>query len=97
MISNTRRDQQHPQEREDRSVINQLISGEPTDYNLTELGRLRIRYHNFPGARELQKDLDLVLQRWGLTQEELFKKTISIHSEGSLHRNRSGEEQQDWS
>jgi Protein of unknown function (DUF3288) len=97
MSDSPTRDQQHPQEREDRSVMNQLLSGEPTDYNLTELGRLRIRYQNFPGARELQKDLDLILQRWGLTQEELFKKTISIHSQGSLNRNHSLEEQQDWS
>lgn len=91
MISSSKRDQQHPQEREDRSVVNNLLTGEPTDYNLTELGRLLIRYQNFPGARELQKDLNLVLQRWGLTPEELFKKTISIHSQGLLYKSKANQ------
>jgi len=95
MSNGTKRDQQHPQEREDRIIVNQLLSEESNDHNLTELGRLLIRYYNFPGARELQKDLEILLQRWGLTLEELFEKTRHIYKQGSLQVQFS--EQEDWS
>ena len=92
------RNQQHPQEKEDRQVVNQLISAkEIGDFELTELGRLLIRYQNFPGALELQRDLQNLLQNWQLTQQELFVKTRTIHACGSLRTHNSDQEQQDWS
>ena len=99
MTNSSRRDQQHPQEREDRLVVNQLLSAltGPSDHNLTELGRLIIRYDSFPGAREIQRDLHLVLQNWGLTLDELFIKTRHIHTQGKGQLSHLGEEQQDWS
>ncbi len=49
-------DQKHPQEKSDRLIVNELLLADATDYNLAELARLRIRYCNFPGARQLSQD-----------------------------------------
>ncbi|MBP0018803.1 MAG: DUF3288 family protein [Cyanobacteria bacterium SBLK] len=90
-------DQTHPRETVDTFVIRK-IQEEKSDYNIVELARLRIRYHNFPGARKIQQDLDRILQDWGLTEEELFALSRDIHSQGNIYRRtRDGEEQQDWS
>jgi hypothetical protein len=92
----TDKDQQHPQWRSDRQIANTLLSAEPTDYNLVELARLRIRYRGFPGARDIQADLDKALQQWQLTEEELFTKTRQIHQTAQVYRGRSNQ-REDWS
>jgi hypothetical protein len=90
-------DQIHPRAKSDRVVLDNLLNAEPNDYNLVELARLRIRYHNFPGAREIQKDLDRVLQQWQLTETELYDKTRQIHALGQVYRRRvKDKDQQDW-
>ena len=94
---NKTQDQQHPQENTDRQVISRLLNGQPTDENLLDLARLRIRYNNFPGARDLQKDLDYLLKQWQFTEEELYAKTRHIYEQGSLNKKRNLDEQQDWS
>lgn len=73
-------DQQHPQYNGDRQILNDLLKGEPTDRNLADLARLRIRYTGFPGARDIQTDLLKAMERWGLTEAELFAKTRQIHA-----------------
>lgn len=89
-------DQQHPQEKDDRALVDRLLQGEINAYNMAELARLRIRYRNFPGAREIQRDLDLLLQQWQLTEEQLYEKTRQLHAAGEVYRRRNpGEE--DWS
>lgn len=91
-------DQAHPQASRDRLIIDQLLKGEPTDHHLVELARLYIRYDGFPGARDIQQDLKLLFQQWGLTEEALFAKTREIHRTGQAYKHlRQGEEQQDWS
>ncbi|NWF62578.1 MAG: DUF3288 family protein [Fischerella sp.] len=90
------KDQQHPLYNRDRSLVNSLIAGEATDYNLAELARLRIRYQGFPGARDIQSDLDKILQQWGITEAELFEKTRAIHAVGGIYKSRSKKEEQDW-
>ena len=90
-------DQQHPQEKTDQEVVNTLLTGNPDGYNLAELARLRIRYQNFPGARQIQRDLDLVLQRWGFTEEQLFEQTRQLHQTGKVYERTIGETEQDWS
>jgi hypothetical protein len=90
------KDQQHPQWRLDRQTVDTLLAGEPTDYNLAELGRLRIRYQGFPGARDIQADLDKVLERWDLTEVALFEKTREIHAIAQVYRGR-GSQRDDWS
>ncbi|GFE68576.1 DUF3288 family protein [Chroococcus sp. FPU101] len=90
-------DQKHPLEKQDREIVNRLLQEEPTDYNLAEFARLRIRYQNFPGARETQKDLDRLLNLWQLTEAALFEKTRQIHLKAQVYKKRGDESQQDWS
>ena len=90
------KDQQHPLYNRDRPLIDILLAQEATDYNLAELARLRMRYQGFPGARDIQKDLDKALQQWGLTEAELFEKTRQIHNLGGIYKSRGKKEEQDW-
>ncbi|MCM0592513.1 MAG: DUF3288 family protein [Gloeotrichia echinulata IR180] len=90
------KDQQHPLYNRDRSFIDILLAQEPTNYNLAELARLRIRYLGFPGARDIQQDLDKVLQHWGLSESELFEKTRQLHDVGGIYTSRGKKEEQDW-
>jgi Protein of unknown function (DUF3288) len=90
------KDQQHPLYNRDRPSIDILLAQGATDYNLAELARLRIRYQGFPGARDIQKDLDKVLQEWGLTETELFEKTQALHKIGGIYKSRGKKEEQDW-
>ncbi|MBW4643264.1 MAG: DUF3288 family protein [Goleter apudmare HA4340-LM2] len=90
------KDQQHPLYNRDRPLIDILLAQEATDYNLAELARLRIRYQGFPGARDIQKGLDQVLQHWGLSEAELFAKTRQLHDVGGIYKSRGKKEEQDW-
>jgi hypothetical protein len=90
------KEQKHPQYKTDRRVVSQLLAGEPTDYNLVELARLTIRYDGFPGARDIQADLKKTLQRWQLTETELFEKTRAIHQRGDVYKG-LGRGREDWS
>lgn len=92
------KEQQHPQQRQDNQIADRLLGAEVNDYNLTELARLRIRYTGFPGARQIQQNLDAVLQRWRLTEEKLFELTRQIHAKGQVYKkDNSPEGQEDWS
>ncbi|KJH70346.1 DUF3288 family protein [Aliterella atlantica] len=92
------KDQQHPLYKSDRNILNNLLVSEPTDYNLAELARLKIRYHGFPGARDIQADLDKVLQTWGLNETSLFARTRQIHAGTPIYRGRANRgETEDWS
>ncbi len=95
-MAESTKDQQHPQWSADREVVNALLAGDPTDYNLAELARLRIRYQEFPGARDIQADLERVLQRWQLTETELFNRTQQIHQLAQVYKGR-GAKREDWS
>lgn len=90
------KDQQHPQWSSDRQVLNSILEGQMTDYNLAELARLRIRYRGFPGARDILADLDKALSRWQLTEAELFAKTRQIHQLAQVYKGR-GSQRDDWS
>ncbi|MGF1498197.1 MAG: DUF3288 family protein [Elainellaceae cyanobacterium] len=96
MVADSSKDQQHPQYKDDRAIATTLLNGEQNDYNLAELARLRIRYGGFPGARDIQADLDKILTRWGLTEAELFARTQQIHQSGQVYRNVSAK-RDDWS
>ena len=90
--------QQHPQWMSDRQIVNTLLTGEPTNYNLVELARLRIRYRGFPGATDIQTDLDKVLQQWGFTEADLYQKTRQIHAIEQVYKTRSRKgDTEDWS
>ncbi|MEB3358976.1 MAG: DUF3288 family protein [Synechococcales bacterium] len=96
MSPDSSKDQQHPQYKDDRAIATTLLNGEQNDYNLAELARLRIRYCGFPGARDIQADLDKILTRWGLTEAELFARTRDIHQSGQVYRNVNAK-RDDWS
>lgn len=81
-------EQRHPQAKGDREIVNTLLIEKPTDYNLAELARLLIRYRGFPGAKDIQADLQKVLRIWELTEEELYAKTRKIHAEAKVYKNR---------
>ena len=90
--------QQHPQWMSDRQIVNSLLTGSPTNYNLVELARLRIRYRGFPGATDIQTDLDKVLQQWGFTEADLYQKTRQIHATEQVYKTRSRKgDTEDWS
>ncbi len=97
-MSNENVDQKHPQNKKDRLTIDNLlqVQSDPGDRELVELARLIIRYRNFPGARDIQKDLTVALDTWQLTEEELYKKTRSIHALGTVYRRTPSGEKQDW-
>ena len=90
-------DQQHPQEKKDQEVVHALLQKEANPQSLAELARLRIRYHNFPGARQIQRDLDLLLQKWELTEEQLFEQTRRFHDTRQVYQHIKGQDAQDWS
>ncbi len=94
--SQAKKDQQHPQWSNDRPIVDALLAGEPTDYNLAELARLRMRYMGFPGARDIQSDLETLMQRWQLTETALYEKTCQLHATGQVYKNRKPEKE-DWS
>lgn len=90
-------DQKHPQNRRDRLTVDNLLKvSDPSDRELVELARLIIRYRNFPGARDIQRDLQVALDTWQLTPEELYRKTRAIHAVGTVYRLTATGEQQDW-
>ena len=95
---NNSADQKHPQNKKDRLTVDHLLATEtePGDRELVELARLTIRYRDFPGARDIQQDLETVLHTWQLTEEELYTKTRAIHALGSVYRRTASGEQQDW-
>ena len=96
-MSNLNVEQKHPQDKKDRITVDHLLKAQsPGDRELVELARLIIRYRNFPGARDIQKDLQTVLNTWELTEEELYTKTRAIHATGIVYRRTATGEQQDW-
>lgn len=90
-------DQTHPQDRKDNEVVNRLLTSQPEPKNLADLARLLIRYNNFPGAREIQKNLQNVLHNWQLTEETLFEQTRQLYATGQAYQPKKGDEPEDWS
>jgi Protein of unknown function (DUF3288) len=91
------KEQQHPQWRKDRLVMDGLLAGEPTDLHVAELARLTIRYRGFPGARDIQQDLAKLLQRWELTEATLFERTRAVHAGPPVYKVRGNKNEEDWS
>ena len=97
MAETGNKDQQHPLHGRDRQLVNSLLTGEINDLNLAELARLRIRYRGFPGARDIQKDLDTILRQWNLTENALFERTRQIHATSVVYKIRSKrQDEEDW-
>ncbi|MEL7084417.1 MAG: DUF3288 family protein [Cyanobacteria bacterium J06597_1] len=89
-------DSKHPQYSKDRALLTSIIKdGTPIDLNLVEVARLRIRYDGFPGARDIQQDLERMLETWDLTEEQLFEKTRELHATGDAYKE-SFSNRDDW-
>lgn len=92
-------DLNHPQYQRDRELLNRLqqeLAKDPTSERLmVEVARLRIRYAGFPGARDIQSDLDACLAKWNWTEEELFTRTREIHQRQDIYPE-SFSEREDW-
>jgi hypothetical protein len=78
-------------------VVNRLLDSQPDPKNLADLARLRIRYRSFPGARDIQRNLDIILQNWQLTEESLFEQTRQLYATGQAYQPKKGDEPEDWS
>lgn len=87
-------DQKHPLYATDRELVNQLLSASPTDRNLADLARLTIRYQDFPGARDIQRDLTKLIQQWDYTTETLFAFTRLLHDRERVYSTQS--DRDDW-
>ncbi len=99
MAEQSKLPQRHPQENIDRGVVNQLLESDPNEpMALAELARLLIRYRGFPGAAEIQANLDRLLTKWQLTEEELFTKTRELHNREQIYQVKAKkyQEQEDW-
>ena len=96
-MASENKDQQHPLHSRDRQTVDSLLAGEPTDYNLAELARLRIRYHGFPGATDIKTDLERVMQKWSLTEPILYQRTRQIHADKPIYKGRGNKgDGEDW-
>ncbi len=97
-MANENLEQKHPQSKHDRATVNDLLQVQfnPSQLDLVELARLIIRYRDFPGARDIQRDLQVVLDNWQLTEAELYAQTRAIHATGMVYRRTATGEQQDW-
>lgn len=88
-------EQQHPLYKGDREIVDRLLQNDPTDYNMAELARLKIRYRGFPGAKDIKDDLEKVLQKWQMDEEQLFTTTRKIHAKGLVYKTRDNDSE-DW-
>ena len=85
--------QQHPQYQKDRQIVNTLLVEKHTPYNLAELARLTIRYRGFPGAKDIQEDLEKVLAKWDLTEDKLYQKTREIHRQNQVYKQKNSDKE----
>ena len=75
--------QSHPLHGTDRDLIDRLLACEaPGDSELTELARLLIRYEGFPGADDLQQDMQRLLTLWSLSRDELNNQARALWTRG---------------
>lgn len=88
-------EQQHPLYKGDRQIVDRLLENNPNDYNMAELARLKIRYRGFPGAKDIKDDLEKVLQKWQMDEEQLFTITRQIHAKGLVYKTRDNDSE-DW-
>ncbi len=76
-------EQQHPLYASDRDLVDSLLATQqPVDAQLVDLGRLLMRYSGFPGALDLQDDLQKTLRLWGLSRDELNQRCRAIWAGG---------------
>ncbi len=82
---NSGHDQSHPLYSSDRDHVDRLLAKEvPQEADLVDLARLFMRYQEFPGAQDLKDDMIKTIHLWGLSVEDLNKKTREIWGKGYI-------------
>lgn len=77
------KEQNHPLYSIDRDHIDRLLAKEcPDDGDIVDLARLFLRYAGFPGASDLQDDMNKLLRLWGLSTESLNEQARKIWGDG---------------
>mgnify|MGYP001331494659 CR=1 FL=1 len=77
------KDQNHPLYSIDRDHIDRLLAKEvPDDGDIVDLARLLLRYEGFPGASDLQHDMERTLESWRMTKEILNVRARKIWADG---------------
>ncbi len=72
-------EQNHPLYSIDRQNVDRLLAKEaPEDGDIVDLARLLLRYEGFPGASDLQDDMNKTLKLWGLNRDILNSKAREI-------------------
>jgi hypothetical protein len=75
--------QSHPLYRLDRDIVDRLLAAEvPGEADLVDAARLLSRYAGFPGAFDLQNDLERAIRLWGMGTEELRARTRALWQGG---------------
>lgn len=75
--------QSHPLYRLDRQTVDRLLAASaPGEADLVDAARLLSRYEGFPGAFDLQNDLERVIRLWGLNRESLQAQTRALWQGG---------------
>lgn len=75
--------QSHPLYRLDRDIVDRLLAAEvPGEADLVDAARLLSRYAGFPGAFDLQNDLERAIRLWGLSMAELRARTRALWQGG---------------
>ncbi|MEY4351911.1 MAG: hypothetical protein RLZZ609_152 [Cyanobacteriota bacterium] len=75
--------QSHPLYSQDRQTVDRLLAAEtPSDGDLVDAARLLSRYEGFPGAFDLQSDLERAIRLWGLNRESLQARTRALWQGG---------------
>jgi hypothetical protein len=64
-----RKEQRHPLAHIDRQIVKSFFVEGMSDFNLTELARLKIHHYNFSGATDIRFDLDSIMNQWELTED----------------------------
>jgi hypothetical protein len=59
-----------------------LAAESPADADLIDAARLLTRYRGFPGAFDLQDDLQRAIRLWGLTEQDLQARTRALWQGG---------------
>jgi hypothetical protein len=73
----------HPLYSADRATVNRLLAAEqPEDADLVDAARLLSRYGGFPGAYDVQEDLQRAIRLWGLSHETLQARTRALWQRG---------------
>jgi hypothetical protein len=84
---------QHPLDHIDRPIIEALLRVEqPTDEDLVNAARLRMRHRGSKIAPDLAEAMDQVLTRWKLSEANLFACTRAIWSRPGWRPSAPGQE-----